>query len=76
MTTRGRVWRITRATFRCLGCLPRTIFGSAARPHLALRQVENAGATSALCHFEQRSAAGLLNIVTMRGNGEDVERGR
>jgi hypothetical protein len=62
--------------FRGLGRLPRTIFGSPACTHLALRQVENPGATSVLCHLEQRPAAGLLNVVTMRGNGQDVERGR
>ena len=50
------------------------VFGRAARAHLALRQVENARALPALRGFQQRPAAGLLDIVAVRGNGQDVQR--
>ena len=46
-----------------------TIFGGAARSHLALRQIEDAGAIAALRHLEQSAAAGLFNIVAVRGDG-------
>src|SRR5258708_3062486 len=44
-----------------------------ARSHLATGEVENAGATTKVGHLEQRSAAGLFNVITMCGNGKDVE---
>ena len=44
----------------------------AARSHFALRQVEDAGAISALGHLEQSSGAGLFHVVTMGGQGENV----
>src|SRR5450631_106819 len=50
-----------------------TVFGGAARPHLALREVEDSGAVSALGHLEQSSAAGLFYVVAVRGQGENVE---
>jgi hypothetical protein len=59
---------------RRLGRLARAIFGRAAGAHFALREVENAGAVAALGHLEQRAAAGLLYIIAMRGEGENVER--
>ena len=49
------------------------IFGSSARSHLAAGEVENAGAATKVGHLEQGSAAGLFHVITMRGNGKDVE---
>src|SRR6266542_741348 len=61
---------------RCFLCLSRPIFGGSARPHLALRQVEDASALSALGHLEQRPAAGLLNVITVRGNSQNIQSER
>ena len=55
--------------------LARTICGTAARAHFALRQIEDAGAMASLRHLEQRAAAGLLHIVAVRGDGQNIERG-
>ena len=52
------------------------IFSAAARAHFTLRQVENAGALPALRHLQQRSAAGLLHVVTVRCNRKNVEGSR
>ncbi len=60
-----------------LGCVigfARAIFRRAPRPHFALRQVEDAGALPALRSLQQSSAAGLLYIVAVRGDGQDVQR--
>src|SRR5580700_7113570 len=54
---------------RRIGCLARPIVGGPARPHLALRQVEDAGALPALRSFQQSAAASLLHVVAMRGDG-------
>ena len=48
------------------------IFGAAARSHLALGQVENAGAVAALGHLEESASAGLFYVVAMRGQGEKI----
>jgi hypothetical protein len=48
------------------------VFGGAARAHFTLREVEDAGAVSALGHLEQSSAAGLFDVVAVRGQGEYV----
>ncbi len=53
--------------------LARTVLGSAARAQLALGEVEDAGAMAALRHLEQGAAAGLLHVVTVSGDGEDVQ---
>jgi hypothetical protein len=58
---------------RSLGRFAGPIFGRPASPHFALRQIEDAGAVSALRHFEQRASAGLFYIVAMRGNCENIE---
>src|SRR5713226_1051411 len=50
------------------------VVGRAARTHLALGQVKDAGAVSELGHLEQRAAAGLLYIVAVSGDGQDIER--
>src|SRR5579871_3986281 len=42
------------------------IFPAAARSHLPLREIENPGAESTLCHLEQRASAGLFYIIAMR----------
>ena len=62
--------RATGALLRCdfLGAL---VHG-AARSHLALCEVEDGGALSALGRLQQRTAAALLYIVAMRGDGENV----
>src|SRR5208283_3846774 len=51
----------------------RTIFHGATCAHLSLGQIEDGGASTALGHLEQSGAAGLLHVVTMRGDGENVE---
>jgi hypothetical protein len=38
-----------------------------------LSEIEDTGAIAAVGHLEQSSAAGLLDIVTMRGKSENVE---
>src|SRR5258706_13367694 len=43
--------------------------------HLALCEIEDAGAVSAVSHLEESAAASLLDIITMRGEGDDVESG-
>src|SRR5438552_12798242 len=50
------------------------LFGRAARSHLALRQIEDAGAISGLRHLQQSAAACLLTIIAMRSDGQHVER--
>ena len=60
--------------FRCVRSLASAIFGAAPRSHLALGQIENPGAVSALRHLEQRAAAGLLHIVAVSGQGKNIER--
>src|SRR5437588_8021085 len=54
--------------------LASAISGAAARAHFALRQIEDAGAMASLRHLEQRAAAGLLHIVAVRGDGQNIER--
>ena len=51
--------------------------GGAARAHLALREVDDRGAVTALRRLDQRPAAGELDVVAMGGDGEDGDgRGR
>src|ERR1017187_4321778 len=57
---------------RCLVGLTRPVLNAAARAHLALREVEDGSAVSALRHLEQRAAASLLDVVAMCGDGHDV----
>jgi hypothetical protein len=52
----------------------RAVFGAAARPHFALRQVEDASSISSICHLEQSSAASLFHVVAVRSQGENVDR--
>ena len=60
--------------FRRLCRLACSIFCRAPRAHLALSEVENAGPVSAVGHLEQGPATCLLNVIAVRGNGEDIER--
>ena len=48
-------------------------FGVAARPGLAAREVENAGAVAGLGHLEHRAAAGKLDVVRMRRDRQQIE---
>src|SRR5258707_14233234 len=45
------------------------VVGCAARAHLTFSEIENPRPPSALGHLEQRTAAGLLHVVAMRGDG-------
>src|SRR6266852_2669233 len=58
---------------RSFGRLACPVFSRAAGAHFTFCQVQDAGAVSALGHLEQSAAAGLLDIVTMRGESENVE---
>jgi hypothetical protein len=58
-----------------LCCFAGAIFSRAASSGLTLRQVKNAGAPAECLLNEQRSAAGLFNIVAMRGDSKYVHRG-
>jgi len=49
------------------------LLGGAARSHFSLGKIEDPSPLTELGHFQQRSAAGLLHIVTMGGNGQDVQ---
>src|SRR5580692_4278938 len=49
------------------------LFRSAARAHLAGRQVERSGSVAHLCHADQGAAASLLDIVRMGGDCQNIE---
>src|SRR5580700_7631615 len=74
------VWNIERPSparaqnLRGIRGFLRSIFGSTARAHFSLREVEDAGSLTPLGRLQQRSAAGLFHVVTVRSDGEDVER--
>ena len=58
---------------RAAACgLARAVFGGSACAHLSLREVEDSGAMSEGGHLEQRAAAGLLDVVTMGCDSENV----
>src|SRR5271167_592479 len=72
----GNIERLTPRHFQYpsgVGCFPGAVFHSAARSHLTLRQVEDAGAVSSFGHLEQSSSTGLFNVVAMGGQGQDVD---
>src|SRR5512133_2522049 len=54
------------------GSFAGAIVSGAARSHLAASEVENGGALAAFGGFEQRAAAGLLNVVAVSGDGENI----
>src|SRR6516164_7264998 len=49
------------------------VFGRAARAHLAAREVENTRPLPLLRSFEHSTAAGLLDVITMSSDGQNVE---
>ncbi len=49
--------------------------GCASRAGLALGEIEDAGAPASGVHCEQRAPAGLLDVITVRSYGEDIEHG-
>ena len=59
----------------CLGGFALAVLCCAARPHLAASEVEDRGTAPERGHLEQRAAAGLLGVVAMGGDGEDVSHG-
>ena len=50
------------------------LLGCAARAHAAGREIEHAGPVTELGQADQSSAAGLLHVVRMGGQGEGVYR--
>ena len=54
--------------------LPGTIFCRAARSHFTLGQIQNARSLPALPGLKQRAAAGLLYVVPMSCDGQNIER--
>jgi hypothetical protein len=73
------VWKIQRTSptdakdLGCVVCFPSAIICGTARAHLSLSQIENARSLPAPCGFQQSTAAGLFDVVTMRGDGKNVE---
>ena len=57
-----------------VGGLAGAIRGGATGAGLALRKVEDAGAPAERLLDEQRAATGLLDVVAVCGDGEDVHR--
>jgi hypothetical protein len=49
------------------------IFDGAASAHLALGEIKDGSAATALRHLQQGSATGLLDIIAMCRNGQDVD---
>jgi hypothetical protein len=50
----------------------RTVLGGTPRPHLSLSEIEDAGAPSVLCHFQQRAPASLFDVIAMSSDGKDI----
>ena len=48
------------------------VFGGSSGSGFALSQIENGGTEAARGHAQQRAAAGLLHIVAMGGDGQNV----
>ena len=55
------------------GGLGGAVGSCAACAGLALGEIEDAGGPAAGVHGKQRATAGLLYVVTVRGDGEDVQ---
>src|ERR1700674_1801250 len=71
----GNIERVTPGNFqdaRRFRRFARAVFGGAACPHFTLREVEDAGAVSALGHLEESAGAGLFYVIAVRGQGENV----
>src|SRR5882762_11913511 len=58
----------------CGFSLSRSVFSRAARTHLTLGQVEDAGALAALRYLQQRAAAGLFDVITVGSDCQNVYR--
>src|SRR6266581_2549574 len=58
---------------RGLRRLPSADLRSAARPHLARSQVENAGLVAELSHLQQSAATSEFHVVRMGRNGQEIE---
>jgi hypothetical protein len=54
-------------------CLARAVVDGSASSHLSLSEIEDSSALAALRSFQQSAAAGLLDIITMGSDGENVE---
>ena len=50
------------------------LFGGAAGASFAAREIEDAGAPAERLLHQKRAAAGLLDVIAMRGDGKDVDR--
>src|SRR5881396_2052268 len=46
--------------------------GITARSHLALREIQNSHAMTGLCGLGERAAAGELDVIAVRGDGEEI----
>jgi hypothetical protein len=71
----GNIERVTPGNFQDARRFRRfagAVFGGAARPHFTLREIEDAGAVSALGHLEESAGAGLFYVIAVRGQGENV----
>src|SRR5438270_9763513 len=55
------------------GSFGSSLFGGASRAHLTTSKVENARAAAKCGHLQQSSTTGLLHIVAMRGNGQNID---
>ena len=49
------------------------LFGRAARAHVAGGEIEHAGAVARFGHADEGAAAGLLHVVGVGGDGQDVQ---
>ena len=54
------------------GGLTGSLFRAAACAHLAFGEIENAGTMTQLRHLQEGATAGLLHIVAVGGNGQNV----
>src|ERR1700722_2097220 len=73
----GKVERPSPADSKNLGgviCFAGAIFCGAPGPHFSLREIEDASAMPPSRGPQQRPAAGLLYVVAVWGNGQDVQR--
>src|SRR5437868_425985 len=50
-----------------------TVRSRSARSHFATRQIEDPRTLALLRHLEQRAAAGLLHVVPVCGDGENIQ---
>jgi hypothetical protein len=58
---------------RCFSRLASPVLCCSACAHFAACQVEDSGAAAALRHFQKRTATGLLYIIAMRGDSQDIK---